>query len=182
MRIIDDIDWLVLTVFSQINPPAWLDKSFVILTNLLPALLVLFSLGLLFVPKYRFFAIASLVAGLSSLLLVEFLWKPSFTRLRPSQTYEWIRQAGHLAKGYSFPSGHSSFVFALTMPLTLIPKMRWMMIALSMAMITALSRLYLSAHFFSDVLVGMLHGGFLGYLTCLVMIKSKKIRALFLLN
>jgi len=62
----------------------------------------------------------------------------------------------------SFPSGHSTSIFALCTFLALISNKWWQQILLFLvAPIIALTRVYLSQHFFEDVLIG----SFIGFFT-----------------
>jgi undecaprenyl-diphosphatase len=68
---------------------------------------------------------------------------------------------------FSFPSGHSITAFAIVIPLGLFyPSL--MIGMLFCAVSIALSRVLLGLHFMSDVLVGSLIGGILGYLSWLI--------------
>ncbi|MBI5039112.1 MAG: phosphatase PAP2 family protein [Nitrospirae bacterium] len=67
-----------------------------------------------------------------------------------------------LASGFdSFPSGHATSAFALASTLTTFyPKARYPLYAYSI--LVGLSRLYLDAHFFSDVFAGLILGLWIG--------------------
>jgi membrane-associated phospholipid phosphatase len=66
--------------------------------------------------------------------------------------------------GYSFPSGHAVAGAALAVALVLVafppgPRRRkWELLAVAFAFLMAFSRVYLSAHWFSDVVAGVLLG------------------------
>jgi undecaprenyl-diphosphatase len=66
--------------------------------------------------------------------------------------------------GFSFPSGHAVAGAALAVALVLVafppgPRRRkWEIIAIGFAFVMAFSRVYLSAHWFSDVVAGVLLG------------------------
>ena len=66
--------------------------------------------------------------------------------------------------GYSFPSGHAiaSSATAVALVLAFFPpgdrRRRWEWIAIGFSFIMAFSRVYLAAHWFSDVVVGTLLG------------------------
>ncbi len=67
--------------------------------------------------------------------------------------------------GYSFPSGHAVAAAATAVALVLVlmpsgPRRRkWELVAAAFAFVMALSRVYLHAHWFSDVVAGVLLGG-----------------------
>ena len=66
--------------------------------------------------------------------------------------------------GFSFPSGHAvaAAATAVALVLVLIPagpeRRRWELAAVAFAFVMALSRVYLQAHWFSDVVAGVLLG------------------------
>jgi membrane-associated phospholipid phosphatase len=63
----------------------------------------------------------------------------------------------------SFPSGHSTTIAAVMMVFTLL-KIRWWPLFLCIAVTVGLSRIVLTAHFLSDVLVGMALGSLIAYM------------------
>ena len=66
--------------------------------------------------------------------------------------------------GFSFPSGHAvaGAATAVALVLVLLPpgqaRRRWELVAIGFAFVMALSRVYLNAHWFSDVVAGVLLG------------------------
>ncbi len=79
--------------------------------------------------------------------------------------------------GYSFPSGHSFSGFNAATSITLYKK-KLGFIAYPLAFIIAFSRIFLGAHYFSDVLIGSFLGvcfSFLGYFIGNKIFKIKKI-------
>jgi membrane-associated phospholipid phosphatase len=66
--------------------------------------------------------------------------------------------------GFSFPSGHAvaGAATAVALVLVLLPagpaRRRWELAAVAFAFVMAMSRVYLQAHWFSDVVAGVLLG------------------------
>ncbi len=85
---------------------------------------------------------------------------------------EVLRPAAYFAKGslhlvsgvdmhlhYSFPSGHSATAFGIFVLMMFLPAKQWQkFLWLFIAILTAFSRVYLSQHFFRDILAGAFIG------------------------
>ena len=99
---------------------------------------------------------AFLLTWAASELLLTFL-KAWFHRGRPAGTLVAIT-------GYSFPSGHATAGAATAVALLLalmLPgakRRKWELVAVGFAFVMAFSRVYLHAHWFSDVVAGVLLG------------------------
>ena len=113
------------------------------------------SLVLLVRRRWRQLAAFALTWVASEVLLT--VLKVAFHRGRPPGALVAI-------KGYSFPSGHAvaAAATAVALVLAFLPpgrgRRRWEVIAAGFAFVMALSRVYLSAHWFSDVVAGTLLG------------------------
>lgn len=120
------------------------------------------AFGLCLLWRRRFFWFAVLVSSVGGGALLNRLLKYAFQRPRPHFDDPILRLTS-----YSFPSGHTmmatvlygmiaAYVFAKT------PDRRWrIVIILSASFLIALvgfSRIYLGAHYFSDVLAAMAEG------------------------
>jgi membrane-associated phospholipid phosphatase len=68
-------------------------------------------------------------------------------------------------KFHSFPSGHTATAFAFFGVIWFAYRRRWTWGFLAVASVIGWSRLYINAHFFSDVLVGVVVGLFFAQLT-----------------
>lgn len=143
----------------------YLDRFFYHYTDLADGVVsALVVLGLLFV-RYRWALLGALCFLLSG--EVTQLLKHGFfdQEMRPSVVYQNSGWLFHTVEGLdlharnSFPSGHSTSVFALFCFLTLIvADKRWGWLFLFMAALAAYSRVYLFQHFVADVYAGSLIG------------------------
>lgn len=137
------------------------------------ALFIVLTALLLCFPKTRRAGFAAACALVFSLLFTNVILKHLFARPRP-----WVDCAVLIPlvaehDPNSFPSGHTSAAFAFAMAsLREFPK-RWMKITVVvLAVLMALSRLYVGVHYPSDVLVGFVVGDLAGLCGWLL---SKKI-------
>lgn len=108
--------------------------------------------------------------------------KPIFNRPRPFNTpdlpFEVILR-GDPQGGLSFPSGHAADGFFIAIFLGLyFPKWRWCFITL--AALTAFSRIYCGVHYPTDVIIGALLGSILAWLIYNLIKKIRQIKVLAL--
>ena len=140
------------------------DSFFSIITHIGDGILVMiFTIILLWVSfKY---ALQSLLIYTISSQIVQILKRVFFSSYpRPSKYFEG-KASLHYVDGVqlhqmmSFPSGHSTSVFALMSFLTIITKNKKIgLLYLLIACLTAYSRIYLAQHFLEDTIVGSLIG------------------------
>lgn len=110
--------------------------------------------------KHPLFFAPILMAGGVSYVLVEFILKPLFHRIRPSAELGAIL-VGSPKVDYSFPSGHATIAFAMAIVLSRYEP-RWRGLFYTLATLISLSRIYLGVHYPLDVLGGVLLGWGLG--------------------
>lgn len=93
-------------------------------------------------------------------LVLNSVIKVLFHRLRPFQVDSQIANIRpDTATGYAFPSGHTQGAATVFGSLAIWVKKRWLTIVVTVIIVmVALSRMYLGAHFLSDVIVGGLLG------------------------
>ena len=128
---------------------------------------ILLCLALLLHPKTRKAGVAGVVGLLMSLLFTNILLKPLVERTRPWLVIEGLLPLVTERDPNSFPSGHTSAAFSCAAAwLATLPKTWCKALALTAALLMALSRLYVGVHFPSDVLCGTLVGIFCGWCAC----------------
>jgi membrane-associated phospholipid phosphatase len=106
--------------------------------------------------------VAGILSGLLAQILKRFVFGPT---LRPFAFFQEQNLPLRLVDGvemhtaFSFPSGHTTAIFALTTSIVLLLPFRKLDIPLVViALLVGYSRIYLSQHFLEDVLAGSLLG------------------------
>ena len=155
--------WLDHIMLALGSPWAWCP----------PILLILY-----FFLKRRkdsvFLLICTVLTSTVTVLVTEALVKPFFTRLRPTNHPMFIDNVRilneYVATGvYGFISGHSGNAFALAVITALIVKNKWYTAVIFLwATLMVYSRVYLAAHFITDVIPGMLTGVLIGWLIYMI--------------
>lgn len=107
-------------------------------------------------------AIACAVSLITSHIIVQ-IFKRCFPRKRPYLILDGTNHPMNPLQDNSFPSGHSTAIFAVITPLILLhPSLS--LILLPIGLSVAVSRIFLGLHYPSDVLSGILLGSVTGYL------------------
>lgn len=153
-----ELEFGILYFFQALHLP-WLDWLMVQITSLGDGGWFWIALGVLFIcmKKTRKLGIAMLLSLLIGFLIGNVWMKNLFERQRPCWIDPSVDLLIHNPKDFSFPSGHSLASFEGAMSIYLYHK-RWGILALILAALIAVSRLYLFVHFPSDVLVGSVLG------------------------
>jgi membrane-associated phospholipid phosphatase len=139
------------------TPTTWLAKALNFVGGGLVTIPLRATASLILLIKRRWQQLTAFVLTWVAAEVVLTVTKAAFQRERPS---------GSLVSttGYSFPSGHAvaSAATAVALVLALFPpgrkRRRWELIAVAFSFVMAFSRVYLSAHWFSDVVAGVLLG------------------------
>ena len=141
-----------------------LDIFFQYITLLGDGVFVIGSVLLLLFFKFRY-ALAVLLSYVASGILVQLMKNVIFPHSpRPYKVFEHYANFHfinnfHYYHHHSFPSGHSANIFGLMLILSMISNNRInQYIYFTIALMVAFSRVYLSQHFFLDILVGSLIG------------------------
>ena len=162
-------DWELrfLHFLQSIHNPV-LDSIMLFFTNLgAKGSILLLMLALAIFPKTRRIGIQMYLALFISILIVNCGMKPFITRCRPCWLEPGVKMLIELPHSHSFPSGHSSTFFAMATAVFLSNK-RFGIPTLVVASIVAFSRLYLFAHWPTDVIGGILTGTLSGVLSFLI--------------
>lgn len=125
-------------------------------------LFIALTLLLLAFPKTRKIGLATALALLCSLLFTNLILKNLFQRVRPWESFDFLKNLV-VETDTSFPSGHTSAAFAFALAFVRAGSKRWAKVAVVVfAVLMGLSRLYVGAHYPSDVLVGFIVGDLAG--------------------
>ena len=187
------MDTSLTLFFNQMGQP-WLDPIVMLLTKpltwlplyallLLVLILRVKSIGL---GKWdRFKTIILILIGAALCILVadqvaSHLCKPLFQRLRPTHepSLDGIVRIVQDYRGglYSFFSSHAANTCALAVYFSLIIRRRPITVLLILFVaINCWTRLYLGAHYVSDILVGLFFGALVGYLVALLVSKDNHV-------
>lgn len=106
-------------------------------------------------------------------VFTNFVLKDFVMRTRPYETNTvyygfWQAVGAPLESGYSFPSGHTTAVMAAATAFFLSFRKKYSWVGFLAVLAVGISRIYLMAHYASDVLVAILVGGIAGILSIYV--------------
>ncbi|MDO8647048.1 MAG: phosphatase PAP2 family protein [Candidatus Diapherotrites archaeon] len=145
---------------------SWINPAFTLLMK--GASFVFSSAGIMFIAawlywskkeKESFYFISLIVFA----AVVSEGLKNAFKRLRPSFYNAGINGLeSHVRTDYSFPSGHSTLAGAVFAYLENGLEKNWKILVFTGALAVAFSRIYLGAHFLSDVIAGLVLGLLVG--------------------
>lgn len=160
---------MILRLNSSDHPVV--DKLMLWATRMGNGGLVWIAVGLIMMGTgRRLEGLMTLLALTLTAFLINLVVKPMFTRKRPYEILETVRTMVNPPFGSSFPSGHAASSFAAASMLWFF-NMPFRYFALALALLIAVSRVYLMVHFPSDVLVGVVSGIVISYLTYLLALR-----------
>ena len=139
---------------------------------------ILLAVVLLLVRSQRKYGAAVSCALVLDLISCNLIIKPLVGRVRPFAVNTAVELLVKAPLDASFPSGHTAVSFAAVFALKTAGSPLWKP-ALAVAVVIALSRLYLYVHWPSDVLAGALLGAAVGWagakLTALALRRTQRI-------
>jgi membrane-associated phospholipid phosphatase len=131
------------------------------------------ALVLLGVKKLRHCGVALLVSLIISSILVDEILKNVFCRIRPFNAMPGLMALIPKPGSYSFPSGHTTTAFAAATVIAICLPKKFGIMGYILAVLIGFSRMYLGVHYPSDVLAGIILGGFIGVVS-VQLLKLKK--------
>lgn len=174
IQFIHNLDFKIIHQIYFLQNP-FLNKIMIFFTHIgdIGLIWILLTVFLLFNKKYRFVGIISLISLILCLFIVNIGMKPTFSRLRPFQVIDNLNLLIPAPKDFSFPSGHAAASFVMVYIFYKHIK-KYFIIILIIASLISFSRIYLTVHFPSDVIVGIILGLFSGYLGNKIYFSIKK--------
>ena len=119
---------------------------------------ILLTIALICFRKTRKMGMACLISMVIGLVVTNLVIKNWAARPRPYDFFEDLTLIIERQHDFSFPSGHSTNSFACAWVIFRMAKKRYGVPALILAILIALSRLYVGVHYPTDVLAGMAIG------------------------
>lgn len=127
------------------------------------AIWIALTILLLILPKTRKVGFMTSLSLIGTLVINNMLLKNLVNRTRPYEVIEGLTYLVRTPTDSSFPSGHSACSFAVAcIMFRRLPK-KYGVPALILAILIALSRLYVGVHYPSDVLFGTISGILISY-------------------
>lgn len=169
-----EIDHFLLFLIQEYIRAPWLTPAVKFITSLGNAgwFWILLSLIFLCFKKTRKAGLAGLLALLLCFVVTNIGLKNIVARMRPYNRFDDIFPLIAHPKDFSFPSGHSASSFAAASAyLRFLPNPA-RIIFIVLAVLIALSRLYLGVHYPTDVISGIIIGLLSGWAISLLMKKS----------
>lgn len=168
MEALTALDFQILDAISKIHCD-FLDILMPLITKLGDDGIVPIAVALILtcIPKTRKAGVTIMVSLALGFIVCNLTLKPLVARIRPYDVNTAVQILVDRLHDFSFPSAHTTALFALAVPLGhYYPRGRiWFYLA---AIAVAFSRLYLYVHYPSDVLAGMIFGILFGVVAVLL--------------
>ncbi|WP_010632577.1 phosphatase PAP2 family protein [Sporolactobacillus vineae] len=170
---LDELYRIECNIFKRINShfeKKMLNFYFRWITNVGGAIAEILAVLILLLRAHGRLHLTAVICAVSltiSHLFVQVL-KRLFPRQRPYLTLTGTNYPENPIADHSFPSGHSTAVFSVIIPLILY-KPSLAIILLPIGLSVAISRIFLGLHYPSDVLAGICLGSLTGLITFLQM-------------
>ena len=116
------------------------------------------TLALMFFRKTRKTGVTSAISMVIGLIVVNIILKNWVARIRPYELVEGLNLMIEKQKDFSFPSGHATNSFACAWVLFRELKKPYGVSALILAILIALSRLFVGVHYPTDIIIGIAIG------------------------
>ena len=163
IKTVQNIDWSILRYIQENFRNTFMDNAMRFITKIgdVGAVWIAIAIIFLFIKNRRDTGVKIAIGLIIVSILGNLVFKNLFARPRPFISDKDIELLINEPFGFSFPSGHSfsSFVAAT---IIFLDDRKMGYLAMIMAVLIALSRIYLYVHFPSDILAGMLLGILLG--------------------
>lgn len=169
IKFINRQDYVILNLIQKYMRSSVMDSLMSAITALgdYGIIWIIVSAFFLFNKRRRKYGYLLLLSLLFSYILVEFVLKDAFGRLRPFIVNEEINLLIQAPGGFSFPSGHTCTAFAAAFVIAKAEK-RLTIAGYLLAFAIAFSRIYLYVHHPSDILAGAILGTAISWLLCLI--------------
>lgn len=153
-----------------------LDRVMQFITSLGDAgfLAIIVCIVLLCIRKYRKAGAAASLSLILDFIVVNLVLKNLVARTRPYDMLEELLLITKRPSDLSFPSGHAGACFAVASVLFLCLPRRFGIPAMVVAVLISFSRLYVGAHYPTDVLGGMVIGCITGWIAYWLLWKKQK--------
>ncbi|MCM1122638.1 MAG: phosphatase PAP2 family protein [Eubacterium sp.] len=165
LNILSSLDDNILLFFQEVIRNPVMTPILKVITTLGNggAIWIALTVLLLLLPKTRKVGFMTSLSLIGTLLINNMFLKNLVNRTRPYEVIEGLTYLVRTPTDSSFPSGHSACAFAVAcIMFRRLPK-RYGIPALVLAIVIALSRLYVGVHYPSDVLFGTLSGIVISY-------------------
>lgn len=132
------------------------------------AIWIILSIVFIAIPKTRKIGVVCACSLALTFLIDNVILKNIVARIRPYDAIENLNRLIGAQSDFSFPSGHSGSSFSVAVVMFREMPKKIGITALILAVLIALSRLYVGVHYPSDVLAGCIVGTIIALICCCV--------------